>query len=109
MTLQRGVAASALAAYLTRHARALQRDGLHRYEIAQGVAMGRDRPGVGCHRGQRIEVLAESLFLVKQRQPPGVRARILRQFADALEALGETSAGLQLMREAFEMIRPGDV
>jgi transcriptional regulator with XRE-family HTH domain len=56
-----------------------------------------------------VRAAYERAIAVADGQPPGVRARILRQFADALEALGDPSAGLQLMREAFEMIRPGDV
>jgi tetratricopeptide (TPR) repeat protein len=56
---------------------------------------------------KRTKASFDEALRLAQSQPPGVRARILRQYADALEAAGELAESNRLMREALELIRPG--
>jgi tetratricopeptide (TPR) repeat protein len=56
---------------------------------------------------KRVKASFEEALKLAEQQPPGVRFRILRQYADALEAAGELAESNRLMREALELIRPG--
>ena len=49
----------------------------------------------------------ETALAAADREPAGTRARILRDYADALEAAGDMRGSLQRLREALDLYRPG--
>jgi tetratricopeptide (TPR) repeat protein len=54
----------------------------------------------------RISRAFDEALEAASQQPGGTRARVLRMYADALEAAGETKKALQRMQEAMNLIRP---
>jgi len=59
--------------------------------------------------GQRIRKCFEDALVLAANQPGGVRARILRRYADALEAQGDLRGSVVRLREALELVRPETV
>jgi tetratricopeptide (TPR) repeat protein len=59
--------------------------------------------------GQRIRKCFEDALVLAANQPAGVRARILRRYADALEAQGDLRGSVVRLREALELVRPETV
>ena len=54
----------------------------------------------------RVRTAFEAALDLAQREPAGGRARILRHFADALEASGDARGAAKVLREALDLVRP---
>ncbi len=54
----------------------------------------------------RVRKAFEDALTLAAEQPSGFRTRILRKYADALEARGELKESVQRLRQALDLVRP---